>query len=204
MARGWSCRDWWPTACVTAARPPAGSWSFGCSRTRSSGVRSRIAGAAACSAPRSPDLERGGRFGLNVVQALSQRRGLERVAAGRTRGWRSSRGWCKRPQRRPAWAARDRFESASQAMGERRPPGGPHPISQEELRTAHWSSGWSGLRQSGSVTDKARRAGCAGLVGEDRTDSGHKIEGGVSGSSITRLAGAPALREVPSGAQRRP
>jgi hypothetical protein len=73
------------TACVTAVRPPAG-WSFGCSLTRWSGLRSRIAGAAACS-PRSPDLERGGRFGLNVVQALSERWGLERVAAGGTRVW---------------------------------------------------------------------------------------------------------------------
>ncbi len=38
-------------------------------------------------APRFPDLERGGGFGLNVVQALSERWGLERVAAGGTRVW---------------------------------------------------------------------------------------------------------------------
>jgi len=38
-------------------------------------------------APRSPDLERGGGFGLNIVQALSERWGLERVVAGGTRVW---------------------------------------------------------------------------------------------------------------------
>jgi len=38
-------------------------------------------------APRSADLQRGGGFGLNVVQALSERWGLERVAAGGTRVW---------------------------------------------------------------------------------------------------------------------
>jgi anti-sigma regulatory factor (Ser/Thr protein kinase) len=38
-------------------------------------------------APRSPDLEGGGGFGLGVVQALSERWGLERIAAGGTRVW---------------------------------------------------------------------------------------------------------------------
>jgi serine/threonine-protein kinase RsbW len=38
-------------------------------------------------APRPPDLESGGGFGLNVVQALSERWGLERVAASKTRVW---------------------------------------------------------------------------------------------------------------------
>jgi anti-sigma regulatory factor (Ser/Thr protein kinase) len=38
-------------------------------------------------APRSPDLESGGGFGLNIVQALSERWGLERVVAGGTRVW---------------------------------------------------------------------------------------------------------------------
>ena len=42
-------------------------------------------GRAGAIAPRSPDLEGGGGFGLNVVQALSERWGLERVAAGGTR-----------------------------------------------------------------------------------------------------------------------
>jgi anti-sigma regulatory factor (Ser/Thr protein kinase) len=44
-------------------------------------------GRAGAIAPRSPDLEGGGGFGLNVVQALSERWGLERVAAGGTRVW---------------------------------------------------------------------------------------------------------------------
>ncbi len=44
-------------------------------------------GRAGVIAPRSPDLEGGGGFGLNVVQVLSERWGLERVAAGGTRVW---------------------------------------------------------------------------------------------------------------------
>jgi anti-sigma regulatory factor (Ser/Thr protein kinase) len=38
-------------------------------------------------APRAPDREGGGGFGLNLVQRLSERWGLERVAAGGTRVW---------------------------------------------------------------------------------------------------------------------
>jgi serine/threonine-protein kinase RsbW len=38
-------------------------------------------------APRAPDLEHGGGFGLHVVRALSERWGLEQVAAGGTRVW---------------------------------------------------------------------------------------------------------------------
>jgi anti-sigma regulatory factor (Ser/Thr protein kinase) len=38
-------------------------------------------------APRPPDHERGGGFGLNLVQQLSERWGLERVATGGTRVW---------------------------------------------------------------------------------------------------------------------
>jgi len=38
-------------------------------------------------APRSPDLEGDGGFGLNLVRALSERWGLERVLAGGTRVW---------------------------------------------------------------------------------------------------------------------
>ena len=38
-------------------------------------------------APRAPDLEAGGGFGLNVVQAVSERWGLEREFAGATRVW---------------------------------------------------------------------------------------------------------------------
>jgi serine/threonine-protein kinase RsbW len=38
-------------------------------------------------APRAPDLEDGGGFGLHVVRALSERWGLEQVAVGGTRVW---------------------------------------------------------------------------------------------------------------------
>ena len=38
-------------------------------------------------APRSPDQENGGGLGLNIVQTLSERWGLERVVAGGTRVW---------------------------------------------------------------------------------------------------------------------
>lgn len=38
-------------------------------------------------APRPPDLDRGGGFGLNLVQRLSERWGLERIATGGTRVW---------------------------------------------------------------------------------------------------------------------
>jgi anti-sigma regulatory factor (Ser/Thr protein kinase) len=38
-------------------------------------------------APRPPDFEHGGGFGLHVVRALSERWGLEQVAAGGTRVW---------------------------------------------------------------------------------------------------------------------
>jgi anti-sigma regulatory factor (Ser/Thr protein kinase) len=38
-------------------------------------------------APRAPDLEAGGGFGLNIVQAVSERWGLERELAGATRVW---------------------------------------------------------------------------------------------------------------------
>jgi anti-sigma regulatory factor (Ser/Thr protein kinase) len=38
-------------------------------------------------APQTPDSETGGGFGLHLVQALSERWGMERVAAGGTRVW---------------------------------------------------------------------------------------------------------------------
>ena len=38
-------------------------------------------------APRSPDLDGGGGFGLNLVERLSERWGVDRVAAGGTRVW---------------------------------------------------------------------------------------------------------------------
>lgn len=44
-------------------------------------------GCAGVIAPRAPDLEGGGGFGLNVVRTFSERWGLERIAAGGTRVW---------------------------------------------------------------------------------------------------------------------
>jgi anti-sigma regulatory factor (Ser/Thr protein kinase) len=44
-------------------------------------------GCAGVIAPRAPDLEVGGGFGLNVVSTCSERWGLERIAAGGTRVW---------------------------------------------------------------------------------------------------------------------
>src|ERR1700754_2827611 len=38
-------------------------------------------------APRAPDLDGGGGLGLNLVQQLSERWGVERVAGGGTRVW---------------------------------------------------------------------------------------------------------------------
>jgi anti-sigma regulatory factor (Ser/Thr protein kinase) len=38
-------------------------------------------------APRAPDFEHGGGFGLHLVRALSERWGLEQLAAGGTRVW---------------------------------------------------------------------------------------------------------------------
>ena len=47
----------------------------------------RDPGCAGVIAPRAPDLEHGGGFGLHVVRAVSERWGLEQVAAGGTRVW---------------------------------------------------------------------------------------------------------------------
>jgi anti-sigma regulatory factor (Ser/Thr protein kinase) len=49
------------------------------------GIEVEDRGRAGVIAPRPADLEGGGGFGLNVVQALSERWGLERIAAGGTR-----------------------------------------------------------------------------------------------------------------------
>jgi anti-sigma regulatory factor (Ser/Thr protein kinase) len=51
------------------------------------GVEVEDRGRAGVIAPRPADLQSGGGFGLNVVQALSERWGLERIAAGGTRVW---------------------------------------------------------------------------------------------------------------------
>jgi anti-sigma regulatory factor (Ser/Thr protein kinase) len=71
-------------------------------------------------APRAPDL--GGGFGLNLVEGLSERWGLERVAAGGTRVWAQL-------ARAPAQAsglrtAGDALEMKSQPAGERPSEGG--------------------------------------------------------------------------------
>jgi hypothetical protein len=46
-------------------------------------------GCAGVIAPRAPDLEVGGGFGLNVVSTCSERWGLERIAAGALASGRS-------------------------------------------------------------------------------------------------------------------
>jgi anti-sigma regulatory factor (Ser/Thr protein kinase) len=55
----------------------------------SSAVRVEVedAGHGGTIALRAPDLEGGGGFGLNLVQTLSERWGVERAAAGGTRVW---------------------------------------------------------------------------------------------------------------------
>ena len=75
-------------------------------------------------APRAPDL--GGGFGLNLVQELSERWGLERVAAGGTRVWAqlalaSAPASAEAPG---AGHAGDRLELEGQAAGERPSAGG--------------------------------------------------------------------------------
>jgi anti-sigma regulatory factor (Ser/Thr protein kinase) len=65
-------------------------------------------------APRPPDLQRGGGFGLNIVQALSERWGLERVAAGGTRVWAQlprAPLAAPVPAQPPTCAARDRLQT---------------------------------------------------------------------------------------------
>jgi anti-sigma regulatory factor (Ser/Thr protein kinase) len=60
-----------------------------CVRLTSSMVRLEVAdpGSGGIIAPRAPDYERGGGFGLHVVRALSERWGLEQVTAGGTTVW---------------------------------------------------------------------------------------------------------------------
>ena len=54
------------------------------------------------------------------------------------------------------------------------PDAGPHPVSQEELRAAFTrNGGWSlASVRPDRMPDQVQRAGCAGLVGDDRTDLG--------------------------------
>ena len=81
-------------------------------------------------APRIPDVECGGGFGLNLVRALSERWGLERVLTGGTRVWAQL-------PRAPLTAAASAeefgfagggsFEPERQAAGSRRPRAGRSP-----------------------------------------------------------------------------
>jgi anti-sigma regulatory factor (Ser/Thr protein kinase) len=78
-------------------------------------------------APRAPDL--GGGFGLNLVQGVCERWGLERVAAGRTRVWGQLARAPESGEASGFRAAGDRLEMESQPAGraaerERRPAGG--------------------------------------------------------------------------------
>jgi serine/threonine-protein kinase RsbW len=93
--------------------------------TRTS-VRLEVAdpGCGSVIAPRAPDLERGGGFGLRVVRALSERWGLEQDAAGGTRVWAQLP--CA-PTAGPASApgvdvAREASRNGSRATAERRHP----------------------------------------------------------------------------------
>jgi serine/threonine-protein kinase RsbW len=77
-------------------------------------------------APRAPDLEDGGGFGLHVVRALSERWGLEQFAAGGTRVWAQLRPV---PTRAPSSAqgadvAGAGFRNGSRATGGRQPSAG--------------------------------------------------------------------------------
>jgi serine/threonine-protein kinase RsbW len=70
-------------------------------------------------APRAPDLEAGGGFGLNLVQALSERWGCERFAVGGTRVW-AQLSCAPSPADAPGFARRRRSSSTgSQTTGER-------------------------------------------------------------------------------------
>jgi anti-sigma regulatory factor (Ser/Thr protein kinase) len=87
-------------------------------------VEVKDSGRAGVIAPRAPDL--GGGFGLNLVQGLSERWGLERVAAGGTRVW-AQLARASAPASAEASgcrAAGDRLEPESQAAGERPSAGG--------------------------------------------------------------------------------
>jgi anti-sigma regulatory factor (Ser/Thr protein kinase) len=72
-------------------------------------------------APRLPDLDSGGGFGLNVVQSLSERWGLERVAASTTRVWAQLR--C-RPLIAPASAATSDDASGAPSSANGKPTSG--------------------------------------------------------------------------------
>ena len=60
-------------------------------------------------APRAPDPWGGGGFGLNIVRALSERWGLERVAAGGTRVWAQLSSGPRAAAEGPGFAGGARF-----------------------------------------------------------------------------------------------
>jgi anti-sigma regulatory factor (Ser/Thr protein kinase) len=83
-------------------------------------------------APRAPDREGGGGFGLNLVQTLSERWGLERVAAGGTRVWAqlpdrpADRGCVRFGEREMVFARRaEQHASGGPALAKAREKGGP-------------------------------------------------------------------------------
>jgi anti-sigma regulatory factor (Ser/Thr protein kinase) len=77
------------TNAVRHSGVPGGGVVVLCVELTGTMVRLEVAdpGSGAIIAPRAPDYQRGGGFGLHVVRALSERWGLEQVAAGGTRVW---------------------------------------------------------------------------------------------------------------------
>ena len=84
-------------------------------------------------APRGPDL--GGGFGLNLVQGLCERWGVERVAAGGTRVWAQLARAPESAEASAFGAAGDRFEMESQTAGAR-PSGDGGPREERRDRSA--------------------------------------------------------------------
>jgi serine/threonine-protein kinase RsbW len=77
------------TNAVRHSGAPAGGVVVLCVELTGTTVRLEVGdpGSGGVIAPRTPDLDHGGGFGLHVVRELSERWGLEQVAAGGTRVW---------------------------------------------------------------------------------------------------------------------
>jgi anti-sigma regulatory factor (Ser/Thr protein kinase) len=86
-------------------------------------------------APRTPDL--GGGFGLNLVQGLCERWGLERVAAGGTRVWAQLARAPESAEASGFRAAGDRLEMESQPAGARPSAGGRPREETHDRRACH-------------------------------------------------------------------
>jgi hypothetical protein len=122
-----SCRSWSRNAVRHTGVPDGGVVVL---RVELTGTMARLEvtdpGSGAVIAPRAPDLERGGGFGLHVVRALSERWGLEQAAAGGTRVWAQLP---RVPPAAPASAqsgdvAGDGSRNGDRATGERKPSAG--------------------------------------------------------------------------------